>query len=437
MRENLDKKIAPHFSLSIPLVDLQALTLSQQKEKVQQCMTEMGQEPFDLSQGPLLRIKILRLQKDDHWLLLNIHHIIFDGWSFKVLFRELKTLYKAFAANLSSPLAPPTIQYRDYSSWQRKRFSDETLQVQLTYWKKQLGRQLPVNQLPTDRIRPAIQSYQGASHRLLLPATLTQKLTILSQQSQVTLFMTLLAAFKLLLYRYSGQEDIVVGTPIAGRNHRKIEDIVGFFVNSLVLRTDLSDNPSFNQLLNRVRQVTLDAYAHQDLPFEKLVEELQPLRDLSHSPLFQVWFNMVDITENSLGLDDIEVENLPYFENTAKFDLSLLIQSERSEITCEFVYNTCLFEANTIESLSIYWKNLLESIVIAPENSISTFPLLSRSQRSKLSHCRDRVHPRNHHFSEFIREEINQSIPGRFQQQALKYPDNTAIETENYHWTYR
>ena len=182
------QKIAPHSQLSIPFVDLQTLTLSQQKEKVQQYMTEMGQVPFDLSQDPLLRIKILRLQRDDHWLLLNIHHIIFDGWSFKVLFRELKTLYKAFAANLASPLIPPAIQYADYSSWQRERLSDEILNIQLTYWKQQLGHQLPATQLPTDRIRPPIQSYQGASHRFTLPVTLIQQLKILSQKSQVTLF---------------------------------------------------------------------------------------------------------------------------------------------------------------------------------------------------------------------------------------------------------
>ena len=171
--------------------------------------------------------------------------------------------------------------------------------------------------------------------------------------------MTLLTAFKLLLYRYSGQEDIVVGTPIAGRNHREIENIIGFFVNSLVLRTNLSGNPSFHQLLNRVKQVTLDAYAHQDLPFEKLVEELQPLRDLSRSPLFQVWFNMVDMAENALELEGIAVENRPYLENTAKFDLSLFIQQKKSEISCQFIYNTCLFEADTIESLSIYWTKFI------------------------------------------------------------------------------
>ena len=431
------QKIAPHFSLLIPIVDLQALTLAQQKEAVQEYMTQMSQESFDLSQDLLLRIKILRLQNDDHWLLLNIHHIIFDGWSFKVLFRELKELYKAFAANQCSSLTPLAIQYSDYSSWQRARLADEILTVQLAYWKKQLGHQLPVTQLPTDRLRPPIQSYQGASHRLSLSVALTEKLNILSQKSQVTLFMTLLAAFKLLLYRYSGQEDIVVGTPIAGRNHREIEEIIGFFVNSLVLRTDLSGNPSFNELLNRVRQVTLDAYAHQDLPFEKLVEELQPVRDLSHSPLFQIWFNMVDTTENSLELEGIEVENVPYLENTAKFDLSLFIQQKKSEVICEFVYNTCLFEASTIESLSIYWRQLLESIVTAPETSIASVSLLLGSQRQKLSGCRNLVDSQNNQFCEFAREEIHQSISARFQQQALKYPDNTAIKTENYHWTYR
>src|SRR5262249_10220315 len=240
---------------------------------------EEAQRPFDLAHGPLVRTTLLRLASEDHVLLLTLHHIIFDGWSTEVFWRELVALYSAIDTGqpLSLPALP--IQYADFAVWQRQWFQGEVLAAQLAYWKRQLGNDLPVLNLPTDWPHPSIQTFRGARHTVGFPQRLSAALKALSQQEGVTLFMTLVAAFQTLLFRYTGQTDLVVGTPIAGRTRVETESLLGFFVNTLVLRTDLSGNPLFRKLLGRVREVTLGAYDHQDLPFEKLVEALQPVRD--------------------------------------------------------------------------------------------------------------------------------------------------------------
>jgi hypothetical protein len=254
---------------------------------VAQSIREEAQRPFDLSSGPLLRVKCYRLAAEEHVVFLGMHHIISDGWSMGVLVKELATLYTAFNSGEASPLPELPIQYADFAVWQREWLQGETLEAELAYWRTQLHT-LPVLELPTDRPRPEVQTFNGAFRSFKFAVGLGNSINDLCQQENCTMFMVLLAAFQTLLYRYSGQEEIVVGADIANRNREEIEPLIGFFINQLVMRTDLSGAPTFRELLQRVREVCLGAYAHQDLPFEKLVEELQPERDPSRSPLFQV-----------------------------------------------------------------------------------------------------------------------------------------------------
>ena len=272
--------------------------------------------------GPLVRVQLLRLAAEDHVVLFTMHHIISDGWSTGILVREVAALYEAYIEGRESPLPELEIQYADYAVWQREWLQGEVLEQQLGYWRQQLE-ELPVLQLPTDKPRPPVQSHRGRAINFSVPAELTAELKQLSNAEGVTLYMTLLAAFKILLWRYSGQSDVVVGTPIAGRNHLATEELIGLFVNTLVLRTNLSGNPSFSELLDRIREVTLGAYAHQDLPFEKLVEELQPERDMSRSPLFQVMFVLQNASAEILQLPGLEASEVTGGDETAKFDLTL------------------------------------------------------------------------------------------------------------------
>src|SRR5919202_6122002 len=272
---------APTLTINLPVIDLRELPAEERELQAKQLITEESQRPFNLATGPLLRLMLLKLDETEHILLLNLHHIICDDWSIGVLIRELSAIYTAFAQNQPSPLPELPLQYADFAHWQREWLEgvgtthESPLQTQLAYWRQQLDG-IPILNLPSDRSKPTVQSYQGASKFLELPPSLSEALEKRSQQEGVTLFMTLLAAFQTLLYRYTQQEDIAVGSPIANRNRSEIEGLIGFFVNTLVVHTDLSGNPTFQELLGRVRGLTLGAYANQDMPFEKLVEELQP-----------------------------------------------------------------------------------------------------------------------------------------------------------------
>src|SRR5436190_4114463 len=276
--------IQPETEVKIPIIDLVDLDESEREAEALRLVDEEAKRPMDLANGPLLRFILLRLGADDHIAVLTMHHIISDGWSMGIFEREVATLYEAFSTGKASPLEELRIQYADYAAWQRKSLQGEVLKTQLQYWRQQLQGAPPVLDLPTDRPRPAIQSFEGAVQSLNLGAELSEQLKRLGRGEGATLFMTLLAAFATLLRRYSGQEDIVVGTPIAGRNRIEIENLIGVFINTQVLRTDLSGDPTFRELLHRVREVALGAYEHQDLSFEKLVDELQPERSRSRSP---------------------------------------------------------------------------------------------------------------------------------------------------------
>jgi hypothetical protein len=281
--------ILAHLNLTVGRVDLRALRPGAREAEARRLAGEEARRPFVLAEGPLLRATLVRLADADCLLLLSMHHIVSDGWSMGVFFGELRALYAAYAAGLASPLAELPIQYADYALWQREWLQGERLEAQVRYWRGRLA-DLPRLELPTDRQRPAVASYRGAHEAVEFDAALSAAIKRLSQQEGATLFMTLLAAFAVLLQRYTGQQEIVIGTPVAGRNWRETEQLVGFFVNTLVLRLELGGEPSYRELLGRVKRAALEAYEHQDLPFEKLVEELQPERDLSRNPLFQVTF---------------------------------------------------------------------------------------------------------------------------------------------------
>jgi len=376
--------IAPELTVPLPVVDLHSLSEAEREAEALQLAIEEAQRPFDLAKGPLLRTTLLRLDEEDHILLLTMHHIISDGWSMGVFVREMGALYEALSQGRPSPLPELPIQYVDFAQWQRKWLQGEELERQLAYWKEQLAGLPPLLELPTDRPRPAVQRYQGAHHSFALSKSLSQALESLSQEEGATLFMTLLAAFQTLLYRYTGQEDICVGTPIANRTRAEIEGLIGFFVNTLVLRTDLSGDPSFRELLRRVREVALGAYAHQDLPFEMLVDELQPARDMSHSPLFQVMFVLQNAPVQALELSELTLSPVETENGIAKFDLTLMMEERPEGLQGTVEYNTDLFDAATIERMVGHFQTLLEGIVADPDRPISTLPLLTTAEREQL-----------------------------------------------------
>jgi amino acid adenylation domain-containing protein len=324
------------------------------------------------------------LGEAEHVLLFTTHHIICDGWSRGVLIRELAALYEAFSSGKPSPLPELPIQYVDFAVWQRQWLQGEVLEAQLTYWKQQLAGSPPVLELPTDRPRPSVQTFQGATQSLMLPKDLSEALKDLSQQEDATLFMTLLAAFKTLLYRYTGQEDILVGTPIANRNRSEIERLIGFFVNTLVMRTDLGETPSFRELLSRVRKVALEAYARQDLPFEYLVDELQLERDLSHAPLFQVMFVFGNTPMSALELPGLTMSLLETDSGTAKFDLTLSMRETEQGLIGDLEYNTDLFDKSTITRMLTHFQTLLEGVVANPDQHLAKLPLLTEAERQQL-----------------------------------------------------
>ncbi|HEX8920016.1 MAG TPA: condensation domain-containing protein, partial [Pyrinomonadaceae bacterium] len=375
--------VAPALKLDFPLIDISHLPEEEREEKAAHLALVEAQKPFNLSEGPLVRASLVRLAEDDHLLLLTMHHIVTDGWSMGVLFDELTTIYEAYSMGQPSPLPELPLQYADFAVWQRGWLQGEVLESHLSYWKRQLA-DIPALKLPTDHVRPAISTYMGARTQLAFPKELTDQLRKLSRSEGVTLFMTMLAAFKALLHRYTGQADIVVGTPVAGRDRVELERLIGFFVNTLVLRADISGDPSFKQLLEHVREVCLGAYAHQEAPFERLVEEIQPERDLSRNPLFQVTFQLFSALDLSDKGSDSDEYNLQVERGTAIFDLAFTLWETQEGLGGQVEYSTELFEARTIEQMIEHYGRLLEGAVADPLRRISELPLLSPSEQEQL-----------------------------------------------------
>ncbi len=372
--------IHPSANAKVSFVDLRGLSSSERDAEMRRLAAEESERPFDLSRAPLIRISLLQLEATSHVTLTTLHHIISDGWSIGVFYREVAALYQGLAKSL--PELP--IQYPDYAVWQRGHLSGEVLEPQLAYWKKQLSGAPPLLELPTDRPRPALQSFKGARLSRMLDKALLEALKTVGQADRATLFMTLLAAFSVLLSRYCRCDDIVIGSPIAGRTRTETEHLIGFFVNTLTLRTDMSGDPSFREHLSRVCETALSAYSHQDLPFEKLVEELKPERSLSYSPLFQVMFALQNTTQAALRLPGLKVERLDLGRETSKFDLSLYAIETSEGLKLSFEYNSDLFYAATILRMLGHFETLLKSIVANPSQKISRLALLTVAERHAL-----------------------------------------------------
>jgi amino acid adenylation domain-containing protein/non-ribosomal peptide synthase protein (TIGR01720 family) len=376
--------IAPERRLKLTLEELSQPAEAARWAAARRRIKEEAERPFDLAQEPLMRCSLLRLGQREHLLLLTIHHIITDGWSLDILFREMAAHYRAFSRQAPARMAEPPVQYADFAVWQRERFDGEALEAQLAYWKEQLaGAPLSLS-LPTDRPRPPVQSYRGATRSLALGESMTARLRALGRAEGVTLFMLLLAAFQALLHRYTEQDDFIVGTPIANRNLSELEGMIGLFANTLALRADLSGSPTFRALLQRVRETTLGAFAHQDLPFEKLVEELHPARDLSRTPLFQVMFALQHAPLQGVEFPGLEFCLLEPEGTVAKFDLTLSIDETKNELKVSLEYNTDLFDEQTIVHMLGHFETLLRHAADAPEQSISRLPLLTDTEHRRL-----------------------------------------------------
>jgi amino acid adenylation domain-containing protein len=420
--------IVPDPSLTLSVVDLRDLPGYTGEATARVRAAQEAQQPFDLFNGPLFRATLLRLRDDDHILLLTTHYIVCDDWSLGILFRELSILYAAFSAGERSPLSELPIQYADFAVWQRKLLQGEFLEDQLSYWRQKLLGAPAVLDLPTDRPRPPVQSFQGSRQAFVLSKSLTEALKALGRHEGVTLFMTLLAAFQTLLYRYTGQQDIVVGFLIANRNLAEIEGLIGFFVNTLVLRTDLSGDPRFRELLVRVREVCLGAYAHQDLPFEKLVEELHVERDLSRNPLFQVMFAFQNAPLSDLELPELSVSRMGVDSGTAKVDLTLHMAEGAGGLVGALEYATDLFDASTVKRMVDHFQTLLESIVADPERCLSELAILTEAERHQLLvewNDTRRDYP------------TDKCIHQLFEIQVERTPEATAVVFEKQQLTYR
>jgi amino acid adenylation domain-containing protein len=413
MGGRLVQRIAPCLTIHVPVLDLGDCACNEREQRALEIASEESRRPFDLASGPLIRVVVVRLAPADHLLLVLFHHIVSDGWSMGVFDREISALYDAFCRGQASPLPDLEVQYADFAQTQRQWLQGENLEAQVRYWKSQLEN-LGTLQLPTDRPRPSIQRYIGASESILLSNELYAELQALSRRKRVTLFMTLLSAFKVLLHRYTEQEDIAVATPIAGRNDVAIERLIGLFVNTLVLRSPVFKHASFAELLDHVREVALEAYSNQDLPFEKLVEELKPERNLAHAPLSQVMFALQNFHRPALDLIGCSTEPVELDRSAAKFDLTLQVAQEGSGLRCLLAYNTDLFEKTTITRMLEHWRVLLEGIVANPDRKVSDLPLLTdRERRQLLLEWNDtkRTYPADQCLHELIEEQVEKT-PG-------------------------
>ncbi|HYY98878.1 MAG TPA: amino acid adenylation domain-containing protein, partial [Pyrinomonadaceae bacterium] len=376
--------VAPDTGCALPFVDLSGLPPAGRDAELRRLSAEEARRPFDLSRGPLWRASLLRLDEEEHVLLLTMHHIISDGWSSGVMVRELAALYEAYGRGEGSPLEELCVQYADYAVWQREHVAGEALESQLDYWKRQLAGAPQALELPAARPRSVEQTFRGAREELTLSPQLTRWLKALSRSEGATLYMTLAAAFDVLLWRYTGQTDILVGSPIANRNRAETEALIGFFVNTLVLRARVDERRSFRELLCQVKEVCLGAYAHQDVPFEKLVEELQPDRDLSRTPLFQVMFALQNAPMPALKLGDLRLSLADVPAEAAKFDLTLSLEESRGGLSGALEYNSDLLDAAVVKRMAGHYRRLLESVVENADAPLSALTLLGEAERRRL-----------------------------------------------------
>ncbi|MGA9994162.1 MAG: amino acid adenylation domain-containing protein [Pyrinomonadaceae bacterium] len=420
--------IAATCHLSLSVEDLTTKPVVEREEQVQLLMKKESLTPFNLTQSPLLRAHLLRLSRDEHVLLLTMHHIISDGWSIGVMIRELAALYEAYTRGEASRLEELAVQYADYALWQREYLSGEFLEQQLSYWRQQLSGDLPVLELPMEKARPSVQTFRAATQTLILPEKLHEDLRELSLKEDATLYMTLLAAFYVLLYRYTNQADILIGSPIANRNRAETEPLIGYFANTLVLRTQLDGRVSFRELLSRVREVCLSAYAHQEMPFEKLVEEMQPERSLSHTPLVQVMFALQNAPMPAIELSGLKLSLIEADNEVAKFDLALELTETPDGLRSLWQYNTDLFDDATVARMAEHFRTLLESITANPEGRISQLPFLTERESCLM------LVEWNETATDYPKDSCIHEL---FERQAEETPDAVALSFEAEQLTYR
>ena len=418
--------VKPPFNLQIPEIDLRELSFSTDEQKIQGIITADIQKSFDLNEGPLLRINLLQFSIEEHVLVLTMHHIISDGISFGLFFRELSAIYTAITQEKNSSfLHDLPVQYRDFALWERQWLNESIMNKQLSYWKKILKGKLPIVELPIDKPRPTLQSHRGARRTISISQQNYQDLTLLSQKGSCSLFMTLVAILQTLLYRYTSEEDIIVGSPIVTRNHPEIEKSIGLFLNVLVLRSDLSGDPSFLEIMERVRSVTLGAFSNQDLPFEKLVEELQPERDLSRNSLFQVSLELSQ--EEKLEMPGLTITTLEVENGGSQFDLSIHLREGENGLSGHFEYDTDLFYAETIDRMIGHFQKLIESVTLDPNQSISSLPILTDQEQSQL------IFEWNKTLSQYPSDLCMVDL---FEQQVNRIPTSTAVRLEDNQLSY-
>ncbi|AFQ15020.1 non-ribosomal peptide synthase/polyketide synthase [Bacillus thuringiensis] len=421
------QQIQPYVFRPLLQMDLTKLSLEERERKLEQWIQTEVESPFDLEQGPLFRGKLIRISEEEWILLCNMHHIISDGWSMEILLQEWMAFYENAIGEKQAELEPLPVQYADFAQWQREWLKDELLYQQLAYWKEELSGELPVLMLPMDRPRPPVQTHHGLTHNVLLSRSLLDKLNELSRQEGATLFMTLLAAYQSFLARYTGQTDIIVGSPIANRNYREIEGLIGFFVNTLVYRADLSNAPAFQELLSQVRIKALKAYEYQDVPFEKIVEVIQPERNTSHSPIFQTMFTLQNTGQKLPELHGRNIEVMESNAPIAKFDLSLTAAEVEEGLLLTFVYRTDLFDSLTIESMAEHFGNWLNVIVENPDKSLAKLPILSGLQQKQLEEWNN----------DAVAYPQESTIHQLFEEQVNRTPDAVAVVDEKQQLTYR
>ncbi|MBE9201694.1 MULTISPECIES: non-ribosomal peptide synthetase [unclassified Nodularia (in: cyanobacteria)] len=427
VNDRLVQVISPTVDFTLPLIDLRSLAPTEREAKKQQLIFAEACQPFDFSGNLFIRVTLLRLDETEYIMLMTMHHIVSDAWSIGVFFRDLNAFYQAFASNQFPSLAELPIQYADFAVWQREYVQGAILDQELAYWKQQLADAPTLLQLPTDRPRPLMHSFAGKKQFFMLSQTLTQSLRNLSQQTKTTLFMLLLAAFQTLLYRYTGQPDILIGSPVANRDRLETEELIGCLMNTVVFRNNLGDNPSFRELLTRVKETVLAAFAHQNLPFEKLVEELQLPRNLSHSVLFQVMFVLQNATSSrNIQLPDLDLHYSLVDNQTSQFDLTIHLVEEEFGLVGRLEYSTDLFDDSTITRLIAHFQTLLTSCAENCDRLISELPILTADERQQFLEWNQTATDYSQHAC----------IHQLFEQQVTRTPDAVAVVCGEQQLTY-
>ena len=389
---------------------------------------EEARRPFDLAQNPLLRALLLKLADEEHFLILTVHQMVCDGWSMRILLSELWTSYQAICGGKSPPFSSPIAQYSDFVIWQRQLLDEVSLQSQITFWKETLSGDLPVLALPSDYPRPAVETFRGARVPVILPESLTDSLNQFGRQEDATLFMTLMAALKILLYRHSGQEESLVGFPMANRHWGEATGSIGFFVNTLVARTVVAGTTTFRDFLHRVKEVCHAAYGHQELPFEKLVDIIRPPRDLSRNPLFQAMFTFQNMPSTNAVPKELHSTTIIIDNGTAKVDLTLSLAERENQLIGFFEYSTDLFHHDTIERMACHYRTLLEAMVADPDQPIAIIPILTDAERHQI------LIEWNDTAADYPKHKC---IHRLFEEQVERTPDTIALEFENKQVTYQ